>query len=48
MNSVTNKFPAQQLPYNQKGEKWRKECVDYACSHNFMVQGANRKSAAHK
>lgn len=48
MNSVTNKFPAQQLPYSQKGEKWRKECVDYACAHNFMVHGANRKSAIHK
>jgi hypothetical protein len=48
MNSVTNKFPAQQLPYSKKGEKWRKECVDYACNHNFMVQGGNRKSIAKK
>ena len=48
MNSVTNKFPAQQLPYSKKGEKWRKECVDYACNHNFMVQGGNRKSITKK
>jgi hypothetical protein len=48
MDSVTNKFPAQQLPYSQKGEKWRKACVDYACSHSFMLQGANRKSYANK
>ena len=48
MNSVTNKFPAQQLPYNKKGEKWRKECVDYACNHNFMVRTNNRKSIFNK
>ena len=23
---VTHKFPSQQLPYNQKGKKWRQQC----------------------
>ena len=48
MNNLTPKFPAQQLPYNQKGKKWRKECVDFACNHTFLSDGANRKSALHK
>ena len=37
MNNLTPKFPAQQLPYNQKGKKWRKECVDFACNHTFFI-----------
>lgn len=49
MDSVTtHKFPAQQLPFNQKGKKWRKQCVDFACDHTFMANGANRKSVLHK
>ena len=37
MNSVTHKFPAQQLPMSSKGKKWRKECVDFACDHTFLT-----------
>lgn len=48
MDSVTHNFPAQQLPFNQKGKKWRKQCVDFACDHTFLVSGANRKSVLHK
>lgn len=48
MDSVTHKFPAQQLPFSQKGKKWRKQCVDFACDHTFLVSGANRKSVLHK
>ena len=45
MNSVTHKFPAQQLPMSSKGKKWRKECVDFACDHIFLTNANNRKSA---
>lgn len=48
MNSITHQFPAQQLPYKQKGKTWRKQCVDFACNHTFLVSGANRKSTADK
>ena len=48
MNSITHQFPAQQLPYKQKGKTWRKQCVDFACNHTFLVSGANRKSTANK
>ena len=48
MNSVTHKFPAQQLPLSAKGKKWRKECVDFACDHTFLTNANNRKSAYNK
>jgi len=49
MNSIlTNKFPAQQLPFSQKGKKWRKECVDYAANHSFWTDSAVRNSVIHK
>lgn len=48
MNSIAHQFPAQQLPYKQKGKTWRKQCVDFACNHTFLVSGANRKSTANK
>lgn len=48
MDSITHKFPAQQLPFSQKGKKWRKQCVDFACDHTFLSSGANRKSVLHK
>lgn len=48
MNSITHQFPAQQLSYKQKGKNWRKQCVDFACNHTFLVSGANRKSTANK
>lgn len=48
MTDTTHKFPAQQLPYKQKGKTWRKQCVDFACSHPFLVNGANRKSLMKK
>ena len=40
---VTHKFPSQQLPYNQKGKKWRQQCVDFACDNVFLTNEANRK-----
>jgi hypothetical protein len=36
------------LPFSQKGKKWRKQCVDFACDHTFLSSGANRKSVLHK
>ena len=48
MNSVTHKFPAQQLPLSAKGKKWRKECVDFACDHTFLTNANNRKSTYNK
>lgn len=48
MTDTTHKFPAQQLPYKQKGKTWRKQCVDFACNHPFLVNGANRKSVIKK
>ena len=48
MSNITHTFPAQQLPYNQKGKTWRKQCVDFACNHNFLISGANRKSLKNK
>lgn len=40
---VTHKFPAQQLPYKQKGKKWRRECVDFACDNVSLANATNRK-----
>lgn len=37
MNNITHQFPAQQLPYKQKGKTWRKQCVDFACNHTFWL-----------
>lgn len=48
MNSATHKFPPQQLSYSQKGKKWRKECVDFACDNTFLTNAANRKSLYNK
>ena len=47
-NILTNKFPAQQLPFNQKGKKWRKQCVDFAANHSFWTDSAVRNSVMHK
>lgn len=48
MENISYKFPPQQLPYSQKGKKWRKQCVDFACNHTFLASGVNRKSVLHK
>ena len=48
MDSVMHTFPAQQLPFTKKGKKWRKQCVDFACDHTFLLSGANRESVLHK
>lgn len=39
-------FPTQQLPYAKKGDKWRKQCVDWACAHMRDASGRSRKTAA--
>ena len=30
-------FPAQQKPYKSKGDKWRKQCVDWGCDKEGRV-----------
>ena len=45
---ITNRFPAQQLPFSQKGKKWRRECVDYATNRSFWTDSAVRNSVMHK
>ena len=47
MNSATHKFPSQQLPLSKKGQKWRKECVDYACDHTFLTSELSRRALYH-
>ena len=41
-------FPPQQLPYSRKGEKWRRQCVDWACGRTFFNYEPVRKSVTHK
>ena len=46
-NSMENitAFPRQKLPYKSKGEKWRKQCVDW-CSHKtYFTYSPIRKTA---
>lgn len=41
-------FPPQRLPYSKKGERWRRECVDWAARRVTGDGGPARKSAARK
>lgn len=47
MNTVVN-FPRQQLPFNQKGRKWRKECMDWADNKTFYSSTLVRNTVEHK
>lgn len=40
-------FPAQQLPYRRKGDKWRKQCVDWGCDRTYGTFEAVRGSVRH-
>lgn len=42
------KFPPQQLPFNKKNKKWRKQIVDWADSKAFFNYSPVRKSVIHK
>ena len=42
-NSIC-KFPAQQLPFNKKGKKFRKACVDFGDNHSILHYHLSRKS----
>lgn len=37
-------FPAQQLTFNRKGKKWRKQCVDFGDNHSLLHYHLTRKS----
>ena len=40
-------FPCQVLPYKQKGEKWRKGCVDWGANKTYFNYSAVRKDVVH-
>lgn len=42
-----NTFPAQQLPYSRKGDKWRKQCVDWGCCRTYEANELVRGSVEH-
>lgn len=41
-------FPPQQLSFNRKNKKWRKQCVDWADSKTFFNYSPVRNSVVHK
>jgi hypothetical protein len=47
MNEIMQ-FPAQQLPFNRKTKKWRKQVLDWASSKAFFNYSPVRKSVIHK
>lgn len=47
-SELLGKFPKQQLPFNQKGRKWRAQCVYWGASKNVFTSSPIRKSVAHK
>ena len=47
MNTVVN-FPRQQLPFNQKGRKWRKECMDWCDNKTFYSSTLVRNTVEYK
>lgn len=47
MDRVVN-LPPQQLPFNRKNKKWRKQIVDWADSKTFFNYSLVRKSVIHK
>ena len=40
-------FPAQTLSYKSKGDKWRKECVDWAATRTYFNYSPVRKDIVH-
>lgn len=38
-------FPSQQMSFNKKGKKWRKQCVDFGDNHSLLHYHLARKSA---
>lgn len=47
MNEVSQ-FPRQQLPFNRKTKKWRKQVMDWADGKTFFNHNLVRKSVVHK
>ena len=45
---LLGRFPKQQLPFNQKGKKWRANCVYWGASKNVITSSPVRKSVMHK
>lgn len=45
---LNGKFPKQLLPFSQKGNKWRAQCVYWGASKNVMTYSPIRKSVRHK
>ena len=41
-------FPPQQIPFNKKNKKWRKQVMDFADSKSFFNYSLVRKSVLHK
>lgn len=41
-------FPKQQLPFNKKTKKWRKQCVDWGSQRTFFNYSLVRKTVIHK
>jgi len=38
-------FPNQKLPFKSKGEKWRRQCIDWGCNRTYFNYSPVRKSA---
>ena len=41
-------FPKQQLPFNKKTKKWRKQCVEWGSQRTFFNYSLVRKTVIHK
>ncbi len=48
MSIDTVRFPPQQLPFNRKTKKWRKQVVDWADNRTFFNYSPVRKTVMHK
>lgn len=48
MAALTRSFPPQQLPFGKKGDKWRRECVDWATDRTYANYETVRSSVRHK
>lgn len=46
--SIVVNFPRQQLSFNQKGKKWRKECLDWCDNKTFYSSTLVRNTVEHK
>lgn len=46
--SINIGFPRQAISYNQKNDKWRKDCVDFCDSKTYANFSPCRKSVKHK